>query len=107
MKKLIGLSWVFMITTLIYAQNKTDVSLFMKSNPEKQLGEVYSESGDMYKTLGHHGPAIENEFFALRIYFNYKAAIDVYSKPRVGMELAQSKWYTTPEQQKLGCGADY
>ncbi len=98
---------VILITSFVYSQNRTDVSLFMKKLLEKQLSEVYSESGDMYKTLGHHGPAIENEFLAFRIYFNYKAAIDVYSKTRPGMELAQAKWYTTPEQQKQGWGADY
>lgn len=94
-------------TSFAYSQNNTDVSLFIKKSPDKQLKEVISESGDMYKTLGHHGPAIENEFLGFRIYFNYKAAIDIYSKARPGLELAKAKWYTTPEQQKQGWGADY
>jgi len=106
MKKLLLLIIVF-IYSIVYSQNNTDVSLFMKKHPEKQLGEVSSESGDMYKTLGHHGPAIENEFMALRLYFNYKAAIDVYSKTKPGLELSKAKWYTSPEQQKQGWGADY
>ena len=98
---------LLLITTFVYSQNRTDVSLFMKKFPEKQLSEVNSETGDMYKTLGHHGPAVENEFLAFRLYFDYKAAVDVYSKSRPGMELAQAKWYPTPEQQKNGWGADY
>jgi len=96
------------ITGVAQSQNMTDISLYMKKEkPEKQLSEVVSESGDMYKTLGHHGPAIENEYLGFRLYFNYKAAIDIYSKPNRSLELAKSKWYTTPEQQKNGWGADY
>jgi len=94
-------------TSVLFAQNKTDISLFIKKSPEKQLAEVVSETGDMYKALGHHGPAIENEFLGFRLYFNYKAAIDVYSKAKPGLELAKAKWYPTPEQQKQGWGADY
>jgi len=79
----------------------------MKKAPEKQLLEVVSETGDMYRTLGHHGPAVENEFMALRIYFNFKTAIDVYSKSKPGLELDEARWYTSPEQQLNGWGADY
>lgn len=95
------------ITVLGFSQNKTDVSLFMKEDPGNLLNEVYSESGDMYQTLGHHGPAIENEYLALRIYFDRKAAIDVYSKTRPGLELKEAAWYPTPKQQENGWGADY
>jgi hypothetical protein len=95
------------VATLSYAQNKTDISLFMKEFPDEQLEEVISETGDMFKVLGHHGPAIENEFLGFRLYFNYKAAIDIYSKARPGLELARAKWYPTAEQQKQGWGADY
>lgn len=94
------------INTIVYSQNNTDVSLFMKKQPDKQLTEVFSESGDMYKTLGHHGHAIENEFLGFRIYFDYKAAIDIYSKTKPGLELAKTKWYTSPELQKQGWGVD-
>lgn len=87
--------------------NMTDVSLFIKKEPAKSLNEIYSESGDLYQVLGHHGPAIENEYLGLRVYFNKKAAIDVYSKSKPGLELQEAKWYPTPEQQKNGWGADY
>lgn len=96
-----------LITGLAFSQNKTDVSLFMKDDPGHLLSEVYSESGDMYQTLGHHGPAIENEYLGFRIYFDRKAAIDVYSKTRPGLELKDAAWYPTPEQQANGWGADY
>jgi uncharacterized protein DUF4861 len=92
---------------IVFSQNKTDVSLFKKDAPGQYISEVYSESGDLYQTLGHHGPAVENEYMALRIYFNRKAAIDVYSKSRQGLELKAAGWYPTPEQQKNGWGADY
>jgi len=106
MKNLLFSGFV-VLTTCLYAQNQTDVSLFIKEEPGKQLSAISSETGDLYRTLGHHGPAIENEFLAFRLYFNYKAAIDIYSKTKPGLELAETKWYPTPEQQKQGWGADY
>lgn len=95
------------IHCLALSQNKTDVSLFMKDDPGVQLSEVHSENGDMYRILGHHGPAIENEYLGFRLYFDKKAAIDIYSKTKPGLELKEAAWYPTPEQQKEGWGADY
>ena len=92
---------------IVTAQNKTDISLFSRSDSAVYLNEISSESGDLYNALGHHGPAIENEWLGLRIYFDHKAAIDVYSKTKPGLELQKARWYPTPEQQKAGWGADY
>jgi hypothetical protein len=90
-----------------FGQNKTDTSLYMKSDKITYLTDIGSESGDLYKTIGHHGPAVENEWMALRIYFSDKVAIDVYSKVNLGLELKKAQWYPTAEQQKEGWGADY
>jgi len=89
------------------AQNETDISLFMRADSTTYLNEVNSESGDLYSSIGHHGPAVENDWMAIRIYFNHKAAIDVYNKSKPGLELRQARWYPTVEQQKTGWGADY
>ena len=88
-------------------QNRTEVSLFMRSDITKYLKTISSASGDLFNSIGHHGPAIENEWIGLRLYFNYKAAIDVYSKSKPGLELRGAQWYPTPEQQREGWGADY
>lgn len=90
-----------------FGQNNTDTSLYMKSEKITYLTDIGSESGDLYKTIGHHGPAVENEWMALRIYFSDKVAIDVYSKAKPGLELKKAQWYPTPAQQKEGWGADY
>ena len=90
-----------------FAQNNTDTSLYMKSDKITYLTDIGSETGDLYKTIGHHGPAIENEWMALRIYFSDKVAIDVYSKAKPGLELKKANWYPTAEQQTEGWGADY
>lgn len=90
-----------------FGQNNTDTSLYMKAEKISYLTDIGSESGDLYSTIGHHGPAIENEWMALRIYFSDKVAIDVYNKAKKGLELKQAHWYPTPEQQKEGWGADY
>jgi hypothetical protein len=90
-----------------FGQNNTDTSLYMKAEKITYLTDIGSESGDLYQTIGHHGPAIENEWMALRIYFSDKVAIDVYNKEKRGLELKQAHWYPTPQQQKEGWGADY
>src|SRR5690554_2511087 len=98
---------LFALSHIVIAQNKTDVSLFLRSDSTVYLDEISSDSGDLFNLLGHHGPAIENEWLGLRIYFDKKAAIDVYSKTKPGLELRKARWYPTPEQQKNGWGADY
>lgn len=100
---LIGLSLLFSMAS--FAQNKTDISLGWKSD-KKQVSEIQSDTGDLYKKVLHHGPAVENEWIGLRIYYDYKVAIDVYNKTHAQLELAEAGWYPTEEQQKEGWGAD-
>lgn len=64
-----------------YAQNKTDISLKWK-DAEKQGVKIYLDADNLYKELAHHGPAIENEWMGLRLYFDHKVAVDVYNKTR-------------------------
>lgn len=92
---------------ICFGQNNTDASLYMKADKISYLTDIGSESGDLYSTIGHHGPAVENEWMALRIYFSDKVAIDVYNKAKKGLELKEAHWYPTPAQQKEGWGADY
>ena len=94
-----------MIAVNAFAQNQTDISLKWKDS-DKQECVIESETGDLYKKLEHHGPAVENEWLGLRLYFDYKVAVDVYNKTRPGLELAAARWYPTVEQQKEGWGAD-
>ncbi len=101
---------VLLFCCICFGQNNTDTSLYMKAEKSEKityLTDIGSESGDLYKTIGHHGPAVENEWMALRIYFSDKVAIDVYNKAKAGLELKKAQWYPTPEQQKEGWGADY
>lgn len=103
----IVLAVILMASTKTMSQNLTDASLFLRSDSAVYLDKVSSESGDLYRALGHHGPAIENEWLALRLYFDKKTAIDVYSKAKPGLELKKYKWYPSSEKQKEGWGADY
>lgn len=105
MKYLLSLSIAFLTGSLIFAQNKTDISLKWKDS-DKQEASISSETGNLYNKLSHHGPAIENEWLGLRLYFDHKVAIDVYNKTQARLELAEAQWYPTPEQQKEGWGAD-
>ncbi|KJF45627.1 hypothetical protein LH29_09885 [Draconibacterium sediminis] len=106
MRRLVLLLFAVVMIATAQAQNKTDVSLFMRSDSLQQ-SEISAESGDLYNTIGHHGPAVENEWMALRIYFSDKVAIDVYSKAKPQLELREKVWYPTAEDQKNGWGADY
>lgn len=106
MKRLTLLVVAFSLIIQTKAQNKTDVSLFMRSDSIQQ-SEISAKSGDLYSTIGHHGPAVENEWMALRIYFSEKSAIDVYSKAKPQLELKAKEWYPSAEDQKEGWGADY
>ncbi len=106
MKRITLVLFVALLVIQTQAQNKTDVSLFMRSDSLQQA-EISAESGDLYSTIGHHGPAVENEWLALRLYFSEKAAIDVYSKAKAQLELKAKTWYPTAEEQKEGWGADY
>ncbi|MEX2371070.1 MAG: DUF4861 family protein [Bacteroidales bacterium] len=90
-----------------YGQAKTDVSLFMKRRENVQMDSVASASGNLFNKLGHHGPAIENQWYGLRLYFHKKAAIDLYSKAKPGLELREKHWYPDKEEQRAGWGADY
>ena len=88
-----------------YSQNMTDISLQWKDSVTR-VSQIASESGDLYRKLSHHGPAIENEWMGLRLYFDHKVSVDVYNKTKPQLELAAAGWYPTPEQQAEGWGAD-
>lgn len=88
------------------AHAQTASSLFLRSD-SLQVAEIVSEEPVMYRKVGHHGPAVENAYYALRIYFNDSGAIDLYSKSGKQMELRRYLWYPTPEQQASeGAGCD-
>lgn len=89
----------------VQAENRTDVSLKWKDGSEQKT-EIRSETGDLFQQVAHHGPALENEWMGVRIYFDKKCVLDIYNKKRPGLELAEASWYPTQEQQKEGWGAD-
>lgn len=104
-KMIIAVGAVLLMSTMAQAQNKTDASL-MWNKDKKQVTEISSESGNLYKDVAHHGPAVENEWMGLRLYFDHKVAIDTYNKINPGLELTAAAWYPTVEQQENGWGAD-
>lgn len=111
MKKIFAIiSYLLLLSTVVFGQTvktaRTATSLFWRSD-SLQISEIVSEKANQYKTVGHHGPAVENSHMALRLYFNDSGAIDVYSKNGRGMELLTYKWYPTKENQvEHGAGCD-
>ena len=103
MKRYSTLIIIWALTTgAVYGQASTAVSMYMKKDKETQLEYIESKSGNLFSKLGHHGPAIENQWYALRLYFSKKTAIDVYSKAKPGLELAEKKWYPSKKEQLEG-----
>ena len=87
------------------AWSQTDVSLGWRSD-STQTAKAVSVTGDEYRKVLHHGPAIENMNMAVRIYFNHSGAVDVYSKANPSLELARYRWYPTEAEMAAGAGCD-
>ena len=66
------LAWLLAVS----AGAQTACSLFWRSD-SIQVRRIVSEEAVQYRNVGHHGPAVENKAFALRLYFNDSGAIDV------------------------------
>lgn len=98
-----------MIATILLAMlltvNDTDASLFVRTD-SLQVQEFFTERKDMYNKMGHHGPAVETAYMALRLYFNNSGAIDVYSKSGRELELRKFHWYPNAAQMAQGAGCD-
>lgn len=90
------------------APSRVNAQMWWK-NEDKSLTErdtLFSFKDDMYRKLHHHGPAIESEKAAYRVYFDKKQTIDTYGKKKEQLELRRSMWYSTPEQLAEGFGHD-
>lgn len=89
---------------------RTNAQMWWKTgdeqNPYEEKDTLFSFKDDMYRKLHHHGPAIESEKGAYRVYFDKKQTIDTYGKKKEQLELRESMWYSTPEQLEAGFGHD-
>ena len=61
---------------------------------------------NFYNMVYSHGPMFESELVAYRVYFNEKQTIDPYGKYSCRLELPETTFYTSPEQQAAGYGND-
>ncbi|MBO4427942.1 MAG: DUF4861 family protein [Bacteroidales bacterium] len=90
-----------------YAQQHCFYSQFRLTD-KQQVTELWSPQDNEFRQIGHHGPAVENQYMALRFYYDGRGAIDIYSKTgKIDDELGKWHWYPTEEQQKNeGAGCD-
>ena len=89
-------------------EQHTFFSQFLRSD-SLQVAEIWGPAGSkLINAVGHHGPAVENQYMALRLYFDGRGAIDVYSKSgRIDNELGRWLWYPSIIQQRNeGAGCD-
>lgn len=61
---------------------------------------------NIYNQMHHHGPALESELVAYRLYFDKKQTVDIYGKFRKRFEIKESQFYPTDEQLARGFGDD-
>lgn len=103
---LIPLLILFAATSCKPPQRHTFYSQFLRSD-SLQVEEIWAPEGKV-RRVGHHGPAVENRYMALRFYLDGRGAVDVYSKSGlIDDELGRWKWYPTREQQENeGAGSD-
>ena len=80
-------------------RHRTHAQMFLKENGEIIPKEVIAAPEDnMYNNLHHHGPAIESELAAYRVYFDKKQTVDIYGKVVKRIELPVTMWYPTDQQ---------
>ena len=84
---------IFFISFYSAAQNRTDVSLFLKSDSVNSLSTISSESGDMFKKLGHNGPAIEMSGLDFVFILTIKPLSTFIQKSNSGLELAKANLF--------------
>ena len=70
------------------------------------VSEIVSEKADMTAEVGHCGPAVENQYMALRLMFDDSGAIDVYSTSGRGLELGKYGWQPDSLAVAEGAGRD-
>ncbi len=71
----------------------------LDENKNKVPREVITATEDnMYNKLHHHGPAVESEYTAYRVYYDKKQTIDLYGKKLRRIELPETLWYPTDQQ---------
>ena len=87
----------------VHAQ--TAWSLFRLSD-SLMVSEIVSDKADMSAEVGHCGPAVENQYMALRLMFDDSGAIDVYSTSGRGLELEKYGWYPDTAAVAGGAGRD-
>ncbi|MBO4340367.1 MAG: DUF4861 family protein [Bacteroidales bacterium] len=87
-------------------ERHTFYSQFLRTD-SLQVEEIWAPDGKEPRA-GHHGPAVENRYMALRFYLDGRSAIDVYSKSGlIDDELGRWLWYPSREaQEKDGAGCD-
>ncbi len=104
MKRILSLV-AFLALNISACLAQSDVSFFLRSDSIR-LSVMDTIADDLFRKVGHHGPAIENSYMALRIYFKKGCAIDVYNKTHACLELKDYGWYPNDQQIADGAGSD-
>lgn len=111
MKKIIASFLLLLASLPLLAQTHARMMLWDSHERHPQVWQVEFDGADSllatYDAIYGHGPMIENDSYALRIYAQPWPRIDLYGKSGLkGLELPETCFYTTPQQLAQGYGAD-
>lgn len=114
MLDIMGKAYLFLLYLLMVlpttAQTAAQMKLWDSHERHPQIWHVEFDGADSllatYDAVYGHGPMVENETYALRVYAQPWPRIDLYGKRRSAPELSVTDFYTTPAQRSQGYGAD-
>ncbi len=98
------------IATSLQAQTYAQMKLWDSHQRHPQINQI-EFAGDeeqlaTYDAIYGHGPMIENDYYALRVYADLRQSIDLYGKQTSAPVLAKTDFYATNEQRDQGLGQD-
>ena len=110
MRKILSAFALLLCCLSLGAQQHTFYSQFRRTD-SLQVAELWTPTevrpGEVTHEIGHHGPAVENQFMALRFYYDGRGAIDVYNKSGlIDNELGRWHWYPSDKaiaEEGAGC----
>lgn len=111
MKRTVFCLLLLMSALPLLAQTHARMMLWDSHERHPLIWQVEFDGADSllatYDAIYGHGPMLENDTYALRVYAQPWPRIDLYGKSGLkGLELPETAFYTTPQQLAQGYGAD-
>lgn len=82
-----------------------------QSDPKKQKHQeiksvTFPKDTNPYNYIYPHGSVMENDMVGFRVYADHRQSLDYYGHRNLKTDIAETAFYTTPDQRKAGYGED-